>query len=120
MTLDLVGQAPKELGGDKRHVGREDDGHVGLGVTKRGDQPDDGRSHLAPVVDDVERETEFVARLAHDEDAPECFLEHAMRTLAEHLALKAGNGLRRTEAAACAANQEDARYLVPTAYHALA
>jgi hypothetical protein len=89
-------------------------------VTKSGDQPDDGRSHLAPVVDHVERETEFVARLAHDEDAPECLLEHAMRTLAQHLALKAGNGLRRTEAAACAANQEDAGYLVPTAYHARA
>ena len=50
----------------------------------------------------------------------EGIFEQAVRPLPEQLALEAGERFRRSEAAACAANQEDAGYLVPTAYHARA
>ena len=47
--------------------------------------------------------------------------EHAMRALARAPRPESGQtAFGEPKPAACAANQEDARYLVPTAYHARA
>jgi hypothetical protein len=89
-------------------------------MAKRRHEADDGRAQVAPVVDDVEWKVEVVAGLADDENAAKGLVEQTMRALAEDLALEAGKGLRRAEAAARASDEQDSGYFVPTAYHARA
>jgi len=89
-------------------------------VPKRRHEADDWRAHLAAVVDDLEREGEVVADLPHDDNSAEGLAEQAMCALAEHFALEARQGLRRPEAAARAADEQNAGYFVPIAYHARA
>ena len=77
-----------------------------------GDEPGDRRAHVGAVVQQLERKLEPVGELADGDPLGARLAEHAPRTLRERLAVDARERLRRAEARARAADEQDARQLV--------
>ena len=103
------GELPQVVGLQTRHVDRNDDGDLGCGGTETSDEADERGPHLAPVVEERKRELEPVRRLPHGQALAADLGEEPPRPLGECLALEFGESLRRAEARAGPADEEDPR-----------
>jgi hypothetical protein len=87
------------------------DGQHDADVVRRsvqaGHEPGDRSAHLALVVEDFERKDEAVLTLAEREPLRTNLAERSPRTRRERLAVELRERLRRAEAAACPADEQD-------------
>ena len=119
-ALRGVRQGAQELGSHMRHVGREHDDAVGIREPERRGDADDGGAGLAAVVQHGEGQLEPVGRLADDDHVLEGLGEDAVAALGQRLPFVPRERLRRAEAPARPADEEGARYVLPTVNHARA
>ena len=120
VALDRVRERAQQLGGDERHVRRQDDHDLRSGEPEGRGDTDHGGTDVAAVVEDLEGEIEPVGGLADHDHLAERLGEHAVPALGERLALVACERLRGAEARARAADEQGAGYARPVAYHARA
>ena len=93
---------------DARQVHRQEDRDV---VTRRpepGDHARERRAHVRPVVGERKRQLETVGDLPHGDSLVARLAEHAPRALRKRLAVETGERLRRAEAPARAADEQNA------------
>ena len=83
------GELSEQVGGQARHVDRDDHNDVGGRGPEPGDNPGKRGSGLGPVVEDLEGEIERVGRLPDREALGASLSEEAPGTFRERLSVKA-------------------------------
>ena len=99
----------QEPGRDEGHVDREYDRTLGSRGTQTGHDPGKGCADLGVVVDELERQLERICPFTDREPLVAGLAEQAPGALGQRLAVERRKRLRRAEARACAANEQDAR-----------
>src|SRR5207237_5729536 len=101
-----------ERGGvDERAVHRQRDADVVGGGAQPGDEARDRRPDLRPVVEQRKRERQRIRLLPHGDALAAGLAEHTPRPRGQRLAVELRQRLRRAEAAARSADEQDPRQL---------